>query len=91
MPEHQLIEKNKNIAKRDFFDFVSFRSGLNFQFLYHGRFEPLAPKMQTVLVSLAFVLPGLFALISPGTTENGDWFLLIGYVILAAGVFIRGL
>jgi len=27
MPEHQLIEGNENIAKRDFFDFVSFWSG----------------------------------------------------------------
>jgi len=31
MPEHQLIEENENIAKRDFFDFVSFGSGLNYQ------------------------------------------------------------
>jgi len=29
MPEHQLIEKMKNIAKRNFFGFVRFRSGLN--------------------------------------------------------------
>jgi len=45
MPEHQLIEENENIAKRDFFDFVSFRSGLNiamqrnkqtFVFIYEG-------------------------------------------------------
>ncbi len=31
MPEHQLVEKTENIAKRDFFDCVSFRSGLNFK------------------------------------------------------------
>jgi len=31
MPEHQLIEKMKNISKRNIFGFVSFRSGLNFQ------------------------------------------------------------
>ena len=24
MPEYQLVEKNKNIAERDFFDFVVF-------------------------------------------------------------------
>ncbi len=29
MLEYQLVEKNKNIAKKDFFDCVSFRSGLN--------------------------------------------------------------
>jgi len=28
MPEYQLIEKNKNIAKRNFFDVACFRSGL---------------------------------------------------------------
>ncbi len=28
MPEYQLIEKNIKIAKRNFFDFVCFRSGL---------------------------------------------------------------
>jgi len=28
MPEHQWIEKLKNIAKRNIFGFVSFRSGL---------------------------------------------------------------
>ena len=28
MPEYQLVEKNKNIAERNFFDFVCFRSGL---------------------------------------------------------------
>ncbi len=31
MPEYQLIEKNENIAKRSFFDFVCFRSGLIIQ------------------------------------------------------------
>jgi len=28
VPEHQWIEKMKNIAKRNIFGFVSFRSGL---------------------------------------------------------------
>jgi len=28
MPVHQLIEQSENIAKRRFFSFVSFRSGL---------------------------------------------------------------
>jgi len=36
MPEHQLIEKMKNIAKRNIFSFVSFRSGLNIKLLYIG-------------------------------------------------------
>ncbi|MCF6352077.1 MAG: hypothetical protein L3J06_03610, partial [Cyclobacteriaceae bacterium] len=31
MPEYQLVEKTENIAKRDFFDCVSFRSGLSFK------------------------------------------------------------
>ncbi len=30
MPEYQRVEKNVKFAKRNFFDFVSFRSGLNF-------------------------------------------------------------
>jgi len=29
MPEYQWVEKNENIAERAFFDFRSFRSGLN--------------------------------------------------------------
>jgi len=29
MPEYQLIEKNKNIAETNFFNFTCFRSGLN--------------------------------------------------------------
>ncbi len=28
MPEYQRIEKNENIAERNFFDFQTFRSGL---------------------------------------------------------------
>ncbi len=35
MPGHQLVSKNENIAKRDFFDCVSFRSGLTFTVLDH--------------------------------------------------------
>jgi len=31
MPEHQLIEKNANTSKIDFFGFVCFWSGLNFK------------------------------------------------------------
>jgi len=54
--------------------------------------KPSAPKMQTVIISLVLVLLGLFgALVSPAIADNGDWFLLIGYVILAAGVFVKGL
>ncbi len=30
MPGYQLVEKNENVAKRDFFDCVSFRSGLKY-------------------------------------------------------------
>jgi len=30
MPEYQWIEKMKNIAKRNIFGFVSFRSGLHY-------------------------------------------------------------
>ncbi len=33
MPGHQLVEENKNIAKRNFFDCVSFRSGLKYIFI----------------------------------------------------------
>ncbi len=29
IPEYQRIEKNENIAERNFFDFQTFRSGLN--------------------------------------------------------------
>ncbi len=29
MPEYQRIEKNENISERNFFDFQTFRSGLN--------------------------------------------------------------
>ena len=31
MPEHQLIEKSEKIAKRNFFDFLCFRSGLKIE------------------------------------------------------------
>ncbi len=31
MPGYQLVEKNENIAKRDFFDCVSFQSGLIYE------------------------------------------------------------
>ncbi len=31
MPRYQLVEENENIAKRNFFDCVSFRSGLKYK------------------------------------------------------------
>jgi len=36
VPEHQWIEKMKNIAKRNIFGFVSFRSGLSFYLLIYN-------------------------------------------------------
>jgi len=41
MPEYQWIEKMKNIAKRNIFGFMSFRSGLNLQFFLVA---PLIPE-----------------------------------------------
>lgn len=51
-----------------------------------------APKSITVLVSVILVLLGFFgALISPAIADNGDWFLLIGFVVLLLGVYVKGL
>ncbi|MEZ5043914.1 MAG: hypothetical protein R2828_28720 [Saprospiraceae bacterium] len=54
--------------------------------------KPQAPKNVTVLISIAVVLLGLFgAFISPTIANNGDWFLLIGFVILLLGVYVKGM
>jgi len=48
MPKHQCIEKMKNIAKRNIFGFVSFRSGLNSIvsiFRCFGRYPDKLPKV----------------------------------------------
>ena len=54
--------------------------------------KPHAPKDITVLISVIIVLLGLFgAFISPVIASNGDWFLLAGFVLLLAGVYLKGL
>ena len=51
-----------------------------------------APKSITVLISLVLIALGLFgAMVSPQIADNGDWFLLLGYLLLLAGVFVKGL
>ena len=51
-----------------------------------------APKQTTVIVSVVLVLLGLLgAMISPAIAENGDWFLLAGFVALLLGVYVKGL
>ena len=53
---------------------------------------PQAPKQVTVMISVALVLLGLLgALISPAIADNGDWFLLAGFVILLLGVYLKGM
>ncbi len=57
-----------------------------------SNFNPSTPKTSTVIISLVVVLLGLFgAMISPTLADNGDWFLLAGYIILLVGVYVRGL
>lgn len=54
--------------------------------------KPSVPKTQTVIISLIFVIVGLLgATLSPVIADNGDWFLLIGYIILIAGVYIKNI
>lgn len=51
-----------------------------------------APKTSTVIISSALVLLGLIgAFISPAIADNGDWFLLAGFVFLLLGVYVKGL
>ena len=53
---------------------------------------PQAPKNSTVLISVLLVLVGLLgAFVSPVLAENGDWFLLAGFVLLLLGVYVKGL
>jgi hypothetical protein len=57
-----------------------------------AQLAPQAPKNVTVLVSAAIVVLGLLgAFISPAIASNGDWFLLIGYIILLLGVYVKGM
>ncbi len=54
--------------------------------------KPHTPKESTVIISVVIVLLGLFgAFISPVIASNGDWFLLAGFVLLLAGVYVKGL
>lgn len=51
-----------------------------------------APKTSTVIISAALVLLGLLgAFVSPAIADNGDWFLLAGFVFLLLGVYVKGL
>ncbi len=57
-----------------------------------NQLTPQAPKSSTVLISIILVLLGFFgALISPSIADNGDWFLLAGFVFLLLGVYVKGL
>ena len=57
-----------------------------------SKLKPQAPKNTTVILSVVLVLLGLFgAVISPAIADNGDWFLLAGFVFLLLGVYIKGL
>lgn len=57
-----------------------------------SQLKPQAPKNSTVLVSIILVLLGFFgAVISPAIADNGDWFLLGGFVFLLLGVYVKGL
>ena len=57
-----------------------------------SQLKPQAPKNVTILISAILVLLGLFgAVISPAIADNGDWLLLIGYVLLLLGVYVKGL
>tara|TARA_B100000497_G_C7663509_1_gene399825 strand:+ start:925 stop:1101 length:177 start_codon:yes stop_codon:yes gene_type:complete len=54
--------------------------------------SPQAPKQNTVIISVVLVLVGLLgAAISPTIADNGDWFLLAGFVLLLLGVYVKGL
>ncbi len=57
-----------------------------------SQIKPQAPKNVTVLISIILVLLGFFgAQIAPAVADNGDWFLLAGFVLLLLGVYIKGL
>lgn len=51
-----------------------------------------APKNVTVIVSMVLVLLGFFGdAISPEIARNGELIMVIGYVLLLLGVFVKGL
>lgn len=57
-----------------------------------SQLNPQAPKNVTVIISVALVLLGfLGALISPAIADNGDWFLLAGFIVLLLGVYVKGM
>ena len=57
-----------------------------------NKLKPQAPKNTTVIISIALVILGLLgAVISPAIADNGDWFLLAGFVLLLVGVYVKGL
>lgn len=57
-----------------------------------SKLMPQAPKNTTVIISVVLVLLGLLgATLSPTIADNGDWFLLAGFVFLLLGVYVKGL
>ena len=57
-----------------------------------SQLSPQAPKNVTVLISVILVGLGLLgAFISPAIADNGDWFLLVGFVVLLLGVYVKGM
>ncbi|MEO0340518.1 MAG: hypothetical protein AAF242_15075 [Bacteroidota bacterium] len=57
-----------------------------------SQLRPQSPKMTTVIISVILIILGFVgAILSPALADNGDWFLLAGYVLLLAGVFVKGL
>ena len=50
------------------------------------------PKAITFLVSLVIVLLGILAavIVIPGLTPIAIWVVVLGYVVLAAGVLLEG-
>ena len=64
----------------------------NLKSIVMSQLSPQAPKNSTVIISVALVALGLLgAFISPAIADNGDWFLLAGFVLLLLGVFVKGL
>ncbi len=55
--------------------------------------KPHAPKMITFWISLILVIIGVVGrFVSLGVISSWSWILvLIGYIVLALGVFIKGL
>ena len=64
----------------------------NLKNLLMSQLRTQAPKTSTVIISAALVLLGLLgAFVSPAIADNGDWFLLAGFVFLLLGVYVKGL